>query len=188
MLGLRDEEQIQGLWLNSSRALQRGLGQFCWCERHVGGGEVLALDGESNGEDVKMEANPGGTLVWAASFSLLVAVVVIAVLLVKREKSYKYLGLSPRHWLALKNGPKTIFTRTCLSCQLLGWPKSSFEFFCYGFWKNSNKLFGQPNRFITYSDFFMTLSTCRSALFSRATKTIFNDWQRTQQEEGRITL
>lgn len=27
-------------------------------------------------------------------------------------------------------------------------------------------------RFITYSDFFMTLSTCRSALFSRATKTI----------------
>ena len=106
MLGLRDEEQIQGLWLNSSRALQRGLGQFCWCERHVGGGEVLALDGESNGEDVKMEANPGGTLVWAASFSLLVAVVVIAVLLVKREKSYKYLGLSPRHWLALKMDQK----------------------------------------------------------------------------------
>ena len=29
----------------------------------MGGGEVLALDGESNGEDVKMEANPGGTLV-----------------------------------------------------------------------------------------------------------------------------
>ena len=28
MLGLRDEHQIQGIWLNSSRALQRGLGQF----------------------------------------------------------------------------------------------------------------------------------------------------------------
>lgn len=59
-----------------------------------------------------MGESPGGTLVWGAGFSLLV--VVVAVILVKRKKCCKYLGLPPRHRLTLKNGPKKIFTRTCL--------------------------------------------------------------------------
>ena len=30
--------------------------------------------------------------------------------------------------------------------KVLGWPKSSFGFFCNILWKNTNELFGQPNR------------------------------------------
>lgn len=181
MLGLRDEERIQELWLNSSRALQRGLGQFCWCERHVGGVEVLALDGESNGEDVKMGTNPGGTLVWAAGFSLLVVVVVIAILLVKREKSCKYLGLSPRHWLALKNGPKTIFTRTCLSCQVLGWPKKFIWVFLLWLLEKLQTNTALWNSLLILISLWPWAHA--EVLCSRRwLKQSVNDWQRTQQE------
>ena len=31
--------------------------------------------------------------------------------------------------------------------KVLDWPKSSFGFFYKNVWKNSNSLFGQPNRF-----------------------------------------
>ena len=32
--------------------------------------------------------------------------------------------------------------------QVLGWPKSSFRFFCNILWKNQNELFGQPNIYL----------------------------------------
>ena len=33
-----------------------------------------------------------------------------------------------------------------LAKKILGWPKSSFRFFCNILWKNTNELFWQPNR------------------------------------------
>ena len=33
-----------------------------------------------------------------------------------------------------------------LADKVLGWPKSSFGCFCNILWKNTNELFGQPNR------------------------------------------
>ena len=35
--------------------------------------------------------------------------------------------------------------------EILGWPKSSFRFFCSILWKNLNELFGQPNISVEHS-------------------------------------
>ena len=42
--------------------------------------------------------------------------------------------------------------------ELLGWPKSSFGFFCKTLLKNPNKLLGQPNTYLVTSSYFLILT------------------------------